>query len=177
MHPVAPQVDAVGPHVIPGQEADAADDDQQHDGHIDDRMAGVAHQGYIGSFLCPHQIKARVAEGGDGMKHRHPYASCTIVMAEDRQHHQRADDLDGQRHPQDEPCQPDDAAHLRGRDGLLHGAALHERDFSAGQQRKGRCHRDHAQAADLDEQKDHRLSKPRPVTGCILHHQAGDAYG
>ena len=111
------------------------------------------------------------------MKHRHPHAPCTIIMAEDGQHHQCADALDGQRHPQDESCQPDDAAHLRSRDGLLHGAALHERDFSAGQQRKGRCHRDHAQSADLDEQKDHRLPKPRPVAGCILYHQASDAYG
>ena len=66
---------------------------------------------------------------------------------------------------------------MGGRNGLLHGAALHQTDPSSREDGKGSRHRDHAQAADLDEQNDDRLPELGPIGGGVVDHQAGHANG
>lgn len=65
------QMPAVAAKVLPGEKADAARDDQAHD--------GTAHQG-VPNIICkrgkgsrgPHQVESGVAEGGDGVEEAEP---------------------------------------------------------------------------------------------------------
>ena len=165
---------AVAADVVPGQKADAADEDQQHDRHIDHRLRGIAGQR---GELAPHahQVKARVAEGRHGMEQRHPQPPRAEIPAEDRRHRGGAQKLDNQRRPNDEAGQAHDAAHLRRGDRLLHGAALHQGDLASGDQREGGGDGDDAHAADLDEEHDDELPEERPIGRRIVQHQAGHA--
>ena len=106
------------------------------------------------------------------MKYRHPNPVPSVVAAKHRQHGKRAGQFDQKCPSQDEPCQPDDPSDLRCRDGVLHGAALHQRDSSPGQQRKRCRHGDNTKPADLNQRQDHRLTKDRPIAAGILHHKA-----
>ena len=85
--------------------------------------------------------------------------------------------LDDQRRPQNKCRQPHDPAHLGRCDGLLHRAALHQADPPPGQDRKGSSHRDNAKAADLDQQKDHKLPEVGPVGRGIVKDQPRHADG
>ena len=67
------------------------------------------------------------------MKRRHPNSLNTVVSAKCRQHDDHPDKLDQKSSPHNKTSQADDPADLRGRDGILHGTALHQRYFSAGQ--------------------------------------------
>ena len=78
---------------------------------------------------------------------------------------------------QDKTCQAHDPAHIRRSDGLLHRAALHQADPPPGQDRKGSSHRDNAKAADLDQQKDHKLPEVGPVGRGIVKDQPRHADG
>ena len=124
LHPVSSQVQPVGADVIPRQKADAAHDDQQHNDDVDQRVGHVRRQGSVERICPPQNVKARVAEGGNGVKHRHPHAPQSVVPAEYRQQRQRADQLHKECALQDKTCQAHDAAHRRSGNGVLHGAAL-----------------------------------------------------
>ena len=137
--------------IIPSQKSDAPGHDQQHDRDIDDRTARITGEGGIEVGFRAKNVKPGVAECGYGMKHRHPNATPSIVPAEHRQHRNHAQQLHDKRPPQDKPCQPDDAADIWRGNSILHGAALHQGDFSPGQQRKG-CRNGHnAKSSYLDQ--------------------------
>lgn len=63
-----------------------------------------------------------------------------------------------------------------GGDGLLHEAALPQADALAREQRDCDSRGDHAHTARLDEQKDHRLPKLRPVGDGIVQDEPGDTW-
>ena len=105
------------------------------------------------------------------MENGHPYAPQSIVPAEHRQQRQRAQQLDQKGPLEDKSRQAHDAAHRRGGDGVLHGAALLERDVPPGEHQEGHRTGDHPQPADLDQQQYDCLTEGGPVTAGILHHQ------
>ena len=105
-----------------------------------------------------------------------PDAAETIVAAEGREQGEGTEELDQEGAAQDEAREADDAANLRSRDGVLHGAALHERNFTAGEEREGRGDRDDAEPADLDQHEDNRLAEARPVGAGVLYDEAGHAH-
>ena len=176
LHPVSPDVEAVLPDVLPGQKADAADDDQEHDGDVHHRMVCVGGQGGIGA-VGTHQIEACVAEGGNGMENSQPDALQPVFRDEHRHQHRGSQQFNEEDALQDKPGEPNDAAHMMGRDGILHGAALHQGDPLAGGHGDGCSHGDHAHAADLDQQQDHRLPEHRPMGGRVIHDQTRHADG
>ena len=105
-----------------------------------------------------------------------PDTEESVVAAEGREQGKCAEELDEEGAAQDEAREPDDAADLRSRDGVLHGAALHERDFMTGQKSEGGGDRDDAESADLDQHEDDRLAEARPVGAGVLHDEAGYAH-
>ena len=114
----------MGADVIPRQKADAAHDDQQHNDDVDQRVGHVRRQGRVEGIHPSENIKARVAEGGNGVKYCHPHAPQSVVPAERRQQRESPDQLHKERSLEDEPRQAHDAAHRRSGNGILHGAAL-----------------------------------------------------
>ena len=64
---VGPEPETVLPEVVPGEKAQTAHEDEQRDGPPDQRVAYIAGQGGVGS-AGPHQVKAGVAESGDGVE-------------------------------------------------------------------------------------------------------------
>ena len=109
------------------------------------------------------------------MKYCHPHAPQTIVPAERRQQRESPDQLHKERSLEDEPRQAHDAAHRRSGNGILHGAALLQRDVSAGEHQKRYSRSDHAQPADLDQQQDDGLTEAGPVAAGVLYHQSRHA--
>ena len=53
--------------ILPGAKAQAAQNDEAHDGQIHENASGVSGQGRVGLRL-PHEVKPGVAEGGYGME-------------------------------------------------------------------------------------------------------------
>ena len=111
------------------------------------------------------------------MKCRHPNSLNTVVSAKCRQHDDHSDKLDQKSSPYNKTGQADDPADLRGRDGILHGTALHQRYFSAGQhsEKCRNCH--NTEPAYLDHQQYYRLPESGPITARILHNQPRNANG
>ena len=109
------------------------------------------------------------------MENGHPYAPQSIVPAERRQQRKSADQFHKERSLENKPRQAHDAAHRGSGDGVLHGAALLERDVPPGEHQERHRTGDHAQPADLDQQQNHRLAEGRPVAAGILHHQSRHA--
>lgn len=66
---------------------------------------------------------------------------------------------------------------MGGRNGLLHGAALHQADSSSREDGKGSRHRNDAQSADLDQQNNDRLAELGPIGGRVVDHQARHTNG
>ena len=62
------------PEILPGHKADAAQHDEQNQGDIHQRVGGIGRHGRTGTAVGTHQVKARVAERGDGVKYRVPQA-------------------------------------------------------------------------------------------------------
>ena len=93
------------------------------------------------------------------MEYRHPDAAPSIVPAEHRQHGKCAQQFNQKRPSQDEACQADDSADLWRRNCILHGAALHQRNFSPGQQRERRCYGYDTKTTNLDQRQNNRLPK------------------
>ena len=137
LHPVTPQVQTVCTDIVPRQKADAAHDDQQHDNDVDQRVGGIRRQRGVEGIRPPQNIEARITESGNGMENGHPYAPQSIVPAKGWQQRQRAQQLDQKGPLEDKSRQAHDAAHRRGGDGVLHGAALLERDVSPGEHQEG----------------------------------------
>ena len=111
------------------------------------------------------------------MEKGHPQPSPPEIPAKHRSHDGGAQQFDEQRHFEDEAGQANDPAHFRSGDGLLHGAALHQGDFSPGDHGKGRSHRDDTHAADLNQDQDHDLTEHGPIGRRIMKHQTGHTNG
>ena len=175
LHPVALQVNAVGAHIVPGQKADAAGDDEGHHGDADDGVGSIGGQrGILPPYA--HQVQSRVAESGYRMKQGHPQPlQGAEIPAEYGSHHCRAQQFRKKGHFQNEAGQPDDTAHFRSGNGFLYGGALHQTDPPPGENGKERRHGDDAQAADLDQQENDNLAEDGPVGAGVLDHQSRDA--
>lgn len=102
LHAVVVQAESVGADVVPGEEADAAHHDEAHDDQVHHRVGPVGGEGGVFRARRAHQVEARVAEGGDGMEHRHPDASEAEIPHEHRRKAGRADALDEEHRPQNE---------------------------------------------------------------------------
>ena len=105
------------------------------------------------------------------MENGHPYAPQSIIPAEDWQQRQRAQQLDQKGPLEDKSRQAHDAAHRGSGDGVLHGAALLERDVPSGEHQEGHRTGDHPKPANLDQQQYDCLTEGGPITAGILHHQ------
>ena len=176
LHPVAGKPEPVRPHVLPSQKTDPADHDQQHHGGVEGRLPGVRRQRGKRRVFRSHHVEARVAERGNRVKHRHPHTPDPVFLAETGRQRQRARRLKQKRHFQNEAGQPDDPAHFRRSDRLLHGASLLQRYLSARKQRERRGDGDDAQPADLDHGKNDRLSESGPVSGGVPHNKPRHAH-
>ena len=166
----------VGAHVLPCEKPDAADDDQRHDDHVDQRIVRVGGQRGVGHGTA-QQVEPGVAERGHRMKQSIPQPpDRTVFLTEHRGQQRRARQLDQHCGAQDEARQLHDAADVVGGDGLLHGAALHQADPSARNHRDDHGDGHHPPAADLDQHEDHGLSEGRPIGGGVVHHQSGHAH-
>ena len=116
---IGPEVVLVPDQILPDKEADAAHDNQRHGGEIDQRVADIAGQGRKGGASA-HQVKARVAKGGDGVEHTVPDAPQRAVPGNKSDGEETGSrTLDDQRRAQDKAEQSDDAAQLRRTHGLL----------------------------------------------------------
>ena len=124
MQPIAMKVEPIGPHVIPGQKANATHNDQDGNRQVDNRVGAVCGQRDKRRVGGTHQIKARIAESGNGMENGFPYPENAEIAAENREHTKRADPLDHQGCADHKACQPHNATHFRGGHGLLHSSAL-----------------------------------------------------
>ncbi|CAN4015473.1 Restriction endonuclease, partial [Dysosmobacter welbionis] len=147
---VGPQVPLVLPHVSPGEESDAAQDNQPHHGEIHQWVPRIAGQGDEGRARRPHQVEPGVAEGGHRMKHRVPESpEQPHLRAEPQSQQQRPRPLQDQRHRQNEAGPANDAPHLGCGDGLLHHPPLLQPDPPPGQHGDGRRRGHHTHAANL----------------------------
>ena len=127
---VRPDVEAVGTHIGPGHKAQAADDDEQHDDRVDDRVEFIRRKGAAASRS--HNIKAGITKGRNGVEHSIPPAGDPAVLRrKDRIQKQCAYELNDGDILQDEEHQLDDALELWRRQCFLHGIALHEADLTA----------------------------------------------
>ena len=167
----------VGGDVLPCQEADAADENQQGERDADERICaeGGDRRERIGG--SSQKVKARVAERRNRMKQRVPDALCAKVAAEGRQEQEHSRALGEERAAQNERGHADDAADLRRGDGILHGAALKERNFPSREPHEAERDGDHAESADLNQKQDYDLPEQRPVRACAANDQSRDAGG
>ena len=79
--------------IVPCQKADTAYNNQQHDDDVDQWIGNVRRQRGIQCAGAAENIEPRIAEGGYGVKHRHPHAPQPIVPAERRPQRQRTHQL------------------------------------------------------------------------------------
>ena len=163
--------------IVPCQKADTAYDDQKNNGNVYRRIPYVSRKRRVFVFGGAEYVKAGVAKGGNRMKCRHPNSLDTEVSAKCRQHDDHSDKLDQKSSPYNKAGQADDPADLRGRDGVLHGTALHQRYFSAGQHSEKCRNCYNTEPAYLDQQQYYRLPESGPITARILHNQPRNANG
>ena len=169
---------AVFQDVGPDQKADAADEDQQHEGDVDDGVPRPGGERGEGAAEAAHQVEARIAEGGNGMEQAVEYA---LPRAED------GDEPDGeQRRPgqlrdggagHDDPGQGKDLPHVGDVDALTHDGAAAKTDPPPHEQKEEGGDGHKAQSADLDQQDDHHLAERGPLGGRVPQHQTRDAGG
>ena len=167
----------MGANIVPCQKADAAHDDQQHDDDIHQWVGGIRRQRGVQRPGTAENVKTRVAEGGNRVKDRHPYPPQAVVPAKGWQQRQGAHQFYKECPPENKPRQAHDAAHRRSGDGILHGAALLQRDIFPREHQKCYSRRNDAQSADLDQQQNNPLAKRRPIGAGVLHHQSRHADG
>ena len=167
---------AVRTDVIPSQESNAADDNQQRDRNGDHRVVRVIHKRRKG-LLDPHQVESRIAKGGNRVKQGIPKSLYQAeFLPENGEQRGSPQQLYHQGSFQDKTCQAHDPAHIRRSDGLLHRAALHQADPAPGEDTESTGHGYHPKAPDLDKQYDDELSEIRPVSSSVVNNQACHAY-
>ena len=81
--------------------------------------------------MSSHDVKAGVAESGDGVEDGHPYPGQAEVNAECRHHEYGADKFHGESESEYERSHFHNAADLIRGDGLHKQTPLKERDFSS----------------------------------------------
>ena len=167
-----PGLPPVAEDVLPDEEAQAADDDQAHDGQQDHRVPIVGEQAGKGAVIA-QQVKARVAKGGDGVEDAPPDTAQGPILG---------DEAKGQKdgsHPfkeegphQSMPDHPDHPVHVVEVQGGDHDEPLREADpppeGEGGQGDDG--HK--AQAAQLDHKDNDDLAEEGPVDPGVHHDQA-----
>ena len=168
---------ALEPYVVPDEEADAAEDDEQHYRDAHQRVVRIGHQGGKGR-LDAHEVEARVAEGGDGVEHGVPYPPPQPELG---------DEAYGQQHRprelEDERAEADGAGYFHyAADAdrvyaLGHYAALAYAHAAAQQSGEERGDGHEAKTAYLDEQEYHHLPEAGPVSRRVHQHEARDARG
>ena len=92
LHPIPGKPQSVAANILPGKKSDAANHNQQHHRHIHHRILDEGCQRRIG-HLGAHQVKARIAERGNGVKHRQPNAPEALARHKHRHKGQRAQQL------------------------------------------------------------------------------------
>ena len=175
MHPIAPQMETMRTNIIPCQKTNSSGHNQQHYNNVNQRIGNVRCQRWIEVAGTSQNVKTGIAECGNRMEYRHPNPPRAIITAENRQHGQRAQQLNKKCSFQNKPRQANDTADRRRRDCVLHGAALFQRDVFAGKHQECCRHSDDAEAADLNQKQDNALPKDGPVASAVKNNQAGNA--
>ena len=73
LHLIPLDMQTIGAHILPGQKADAAQNNQKGDDQRDNRVRGIIRQRRERSFDS-HEIEARITKGGYGVKESIPGA-------------------------------------------------------------------------------------------------------
>ena len=172
-----PEAEAAADQVAPGQKAQAAQDDQEHDGDVDRRVGGEGCQG--GKLLLrSHQVEAGVAEGGygveDGIAQALPESE---LSGKDGQQAEGADSFYTEGAGDEKAHEADDAADLRGRDRVLDRQARQESDLGAGHGQQGCRGCDDTESADLDQDQDDGPAEQGPLGRRVKDHQSRHAGG
>ena len=129
----------------------------------------VKKEGYFAHGEYPFVVTTLFERKGSCLGYGFVDMFCTAQIYSDK--------LDQKSSPYNKAGQADDPADLRGRDGILHGTALHQRYFSAGQhgEKCRNCY--NTEPAYLDQQQYYRLPESGPITARILHNQPRNANG
>ena len=169
---------ALGQDILPDEKTDAPHHDQRGGGAQDQRIAVIAGQAGEGAELSPQQVKPRVAERGDRVKHRMPDAPQQAKV----RHHpdgqqRRARPLQQEGPHQGVAHHPHDPVQVVQVQGGDHDEPLGQADAPV--QRKGKQGDDRhkPQAAQLDHAENDRLSEQGPLRPGIHQDQTRDAGG
>ena len=112
MHSVASELQLVFVNVLPGQKADTANYDKQHNSYIHYWILLITGKRWIQIVCGSQNIKACIAKGGNRMKDCHPNTVPAIVAAEHRQHGKCTNHFNQKCSPQDKLRKPDDTAYI-----------------------------------------------------------------
>ena len=159
---------------MPGQESDSPEHDQKTDRQDHENVPAVGSQGRERAAVRSHQVKAGVAEGGDGMKDRHPDAGPSIIAAEYRHQGNCPCCFDDQDDLENEPDHPLHSADLEGGDTVLHKVPLPQRKLSSRRYLDKSGNRYQAESSCLDQEQDDCLAKARPRLPGVPDDQAGN---
>ena len=168
---------ALGEHILPDEKAQAAHGNEQHNGDADHP---VAHKGNEAAahIHSAHNVEAGIAEGRHGVEDAPPQRPVKGNQeAEANGENQRAGAFNNRRTHQHVGHQLDNAAELIHAQALRHEHPLLDADFPVGQQEEHRSDGHKAQAAHLNEQQNHHLSKTAPVGIGIKKRQSRHAGG
>ena len=128
--------------------------------------------------MSAHQVKTRVAEGGNAVPDPVIDAPAQAVLPREADGQQRrAGALHQQRAQEDEADKGHDAAQLVVADAVHHHLPLPQAQPPAQQQGEEGGDGHKAQAADLDEGDNDQLAEGGPVGARVPHHQARHAGG
>ena len=161
----ASQTEMVQVKIFPDEEAQTADDDEQHNGDVDHRVGYEVGDGAL-TGDTRHEVAARVAECRDRVKDG-------IIDAAHRAEHgdkagcenDRTDALKQQNTLEDKAGQSNNATQCGCTDRFLHGESLAQTDALAADYKNHDRHGQKAHTADLDEAENDELTEQRPV-GC-----------
>ena len=160
------KTEAATQDIQPDEKAETAENDEHGDHDADVSICTVGTE----RGAAAENIKARVAEGADRVEYRAPQRPVPREVCKERGKQQQCADRLLQKHA----CR-DKARHFQeprrgfGTDGLLQDKNVPHADLGTHGRKKIHNQCDDANAAHLNEKKDHRLSECRPLRERVVH--------
>lgn len=161
--------------VLPDKEAQTAAGDE--DGHREQHYRVVVISRQAADLLRAEDVKARIAEGGNGGEYPFPDGRHSMSRPETDRQDQRTDPLKGEGGLQRAPDQPGNIPHVVQVEVGYRHEPLAQRQLALDQQRHEEDDGHKAQAAQLDEQDDDHLAKQGPGRQGIHNDQSRHTSG
>ena len=139
-------------NVFPYQKTDTADNYQQHNRNVDDRLRRIARDRSKFAAFRPHNIEPGIAERRHGMENRQPNSFGAVIYTKYGHHNKRADKFNQKYTFDYKSGQADYSAHVWRRNRIFHCFAAEQPDFFAGNNGKRHGYGNDAHAADLNQQ-------------------------